>query len=130
MILHIDTSDKSRIFVAILDKNKEIGSSTIDAGFQHCEKLLPEIDNLLKGLKFSLKGIKGVNVVNYGASFTSLRIGVITANAMGYALGIPVYAVDKNNVKKKGGVGKEFSIVKPEYGGVPNILISKRSVVD
>lgn len=128
MILFIDTSDKSRIFIAILEKNKEIGSSVMDAQFKHCEKLLPGIENLLRGLKLSLADIKEIRVASYGVSFTSLRIGVITANALGYALGVPVYGVDRHGKIKKGR-GDKFNIVRPEYDRKPNISISKKKLL-
>lgn len=128
MILYIDTSDKSQIFIAVLEQNKEIGSTSVEANFRHSENLLPGIDNLLKGLKISLSDIDEIQVVDHGVSFTSLRIGIVTANALGYALGVPVYGIDKNK-KKKRGSGKNFYIVNPKYDRDPNITISKKSLL-
>jgi len=42
-----------------------------------------------------MHNIKGVIVVKGPGSFTSLRIGVSVANALGYALGVPVAGVEK-----------------------------------
>ena len=71
--------------------------------------------------------MKKIKVENYGGSFTSLRIGVITANALAYALKIPVEANSKINHKnKKFGL---YSIVEPVYDREPNIGISKKMLV-
>ncbi|HPW05950.1 MAG TPA: hypothetical protein PLA05_03260, partial [bacterium] len=58
-----------------------------------------------------------IRVQNEGGSFTSLRIGVLTANALAYALGIPVTPLNG---------GKSFKFVggqavRPKYQSEPNI---------
>ncbi|MFH0973018.1 MAG: hypothetical protein V1768_03475 [Patescibacteria group bacterium] len=88
------------------------------------EKLLPAIDKLLKKNKIKLSDIKKIQVENQGGSFTALRIGVVTANALGYALGIPVEGTqklenrqqitDSRNQKSK----NNFSVVEPIYTSI------------
>lgn len=61
-------------------------------------------------------------------SFTSLRIGVTTANTLGYALGIPVVGVsgETPNLESLLGASKRVeqaagNLVLPEYGQEPHI---------
>lgn len=124
MTLYINTVSSEEIIIALYDKAKLIVEKKISAPRRQSEKLLPAIDKLLKSKKIKLTDLKKINVENYGGSFTSLRIGVITANALAYALKIPVEASSKINKKnKKFGV---YSIVEPIYDREPNIGISKK----
>ena len=65
----------------------------------------------------SLLGLQGIVVNNEGNSFTSLRIGVATANALAFALNIPVVA--KNGQK-------EGRFVAPKYSQEPNITVESK----
>ncbi|MFH1661835.1 MAG: hypothetical protein ABIA02_01945 [Candidatus Falkowbacteria bacterium] len=121
MILYINTTQGNDIEITIKKGDKIIATKKFSAKYRQAEKLLPEIDKLLSaqggsalGGKNKLDEIKKIEVENKGdenTSFTALRIGVVTANALGYALGVPVNA-DKV---------KDFSIVKPVYNKEPNI---------
>lgn len=127
MTLYINTVSGEEIIIALYDQDKLIGQKKIIAPRQQSEKLLPAIDKLLKLKKVKLKDLKKISVENYGGSFTSLRIGVITANALAYALKIPVEAKSKKPQKnKKFGT---YSIVEPVYDREPNIGISKKPLV-
>ncbi|MEK7098013.1 MAG: hypothetical protein AAB906_04145 [Patescibacteria group bacterium] len=116
MIIHINTT-KNRILEIILKKGDAIlAKKEVKSDFDQGEKILPAIDKLLKSKKIGLEEITGIEVANKGGSFTSLRIGVVTANALGYALGAPV--------KGECGEGKHesgFDIVEPFYDKEPNI---------
>jgi len=87
------------------------------------EKLLPAIDKLLKSSKLRLRNLNGIEVENRGGSFTSLRIGVVTANALAYALNIAVIGKGKANVVKS--KKKKFNIVGPLYDREPEITAKK-----
>jgi len=127
MILYINTVLNDEIVIALYNKEKLIAEKKISAPRQQAEKLLPAIDKLLKAKKIKLSDLEKISVENYGGSFTSLRIGVITANALAYALKIPVEAKSKMNQKnKKFGA---YSIVEPVYDREPNIGISKKPLV-
>ena len=127
MILYINTASGEEIIIALYDKDKLIVSKKIMAPRQQSEKLLAAIDKLLKLKKVKLSDLKKIWVENYGGSFTSLRIGVITANALAYALRIPVEA--KSKTKKKNKKFGAYSIVEPVYDREPNIGISKKKPV-
>jgi len=123
MTLYINTTNRDEIIISLKDGDKILATKSINAPRTQAEKLLPAIDRLLKSKKIKLSDLEKIIVANYGGSFTSLRIGVITANALAYALKIPV--ISENKIKKN----KEFSgysIVEPIYDREPNIGISKK----
>jgi len=81
--------------------------------------------------KVKLTDLKEIKVKNTGESFTALRIGVITANALAYGLGIPVKPGTRDNPSTlrqaqpsgfaKSKKYKNFSVVAPVYDREPNI---------
>jgi len=136
MNLYINTASYDEIIIALQDGTKIIAQKKIIAPRQQAEKLVPTIDRLLKSKKIKLSALKKIIVANQGGSFTSLRIGVITANALGYALKIPVVAEKKITLKTKGSAPESrraqkkfagYSLVEPVYDSEPNIGISKKA---
>lgn len=124
MTLYINTIAKDEITLALLQDDKILANKVIQAPRLQSEKLLPAIDRLLFSKKVSLKQLSKIVVANQGGSFTSLRIGVITANALAYALKIPVEAEPKTLRKNK--IFSTYSIVEPMYDREPNIGISQK----
>lgn len=122
LTLYINTASQDEVILLIKEKleseERTIGKKKFKAGKKQAEKLLPAIDKLLKSKKVKLKDLKKIIVANQGGSFTSLRIGVVTANALGYALEIPVEAEDDKQSTKK---FSKYSIVEPRYNTEPNI---------
>lgn len=124
MTLYINTIAHDEITIALKEGAKIVIQKKISASRQQAEKLLPAIDQLLKRQKVKLSALKKIIVANQGGSFTSLRIGVLTANALAYALKIPVESESKTKQKnKKFGV---YSIVEPLYTSEPNIGLAKK----
>lgn len=116
MELYIDTS-KNEYFSLILKKDGDIMAKTkVKAKFRQSEKLLPVIDSLLKKNDVNIKQIKKIKVSDKGEGFSSLRIGVVTANALAYGLGIPCVSFNDKEIKTG-----EFSLVQPVYSQEPNI---------
>jgi tRNA threonylcarbamoyl adenosine modification protein YeaZ len=128
MKLVIDTTQNDKIELALKDSDRVIAQMEIDAPRQQSEKLLPGVDKLLKKNKIRLSDLTGIEVENQGGSFTSLRIGVVTANALGYALGIPVVGIKKQESKKARKQTTEFDVVMPEYDREPNITAKKQKM--
>lgn len=122
MILYINTTESDSIKFALKRSGRVLAEKKVKAERLEAEKLLPAIEAMLKAKKINLKQIKKIEVANRGGSFTSLRIGVVTANALGYALGIPVKGGQKSEVKSK-----KFSVVEPFYDREPEITIKKRA---
>lgn len=124
MILYINTTLVDEIIISLRLGEKILITKKIKSPRTQAEKLLPAIDNILKTQKVKLGKLKKIIVANQGGSFTSLRIGVITANALAYALKIPVEAEPKTSrINKK---FAEYFIVEPIYDREPNIGISKK----
>ncbi len=135
MYLFVNTSNHKNIFLALINKKGEIlDKKKIKAEYQQSEKLLFNIENILQNNKLSIKNLKGVICVIGPGGFTSLRIGVATANALAWSLNIPIVGVeDKNNLSDEKLVDKGFKLiynkkifkqqVLPKYGQEPNITI-------
>ena len=89
MKLYIDTSNSEKIIVGLDDKKFETLSKKGAS-----QRLLPFIVELLKKEEKKLEDIKEIKVNTGPGSFTGLRVGVSVANALGWALKIPVNGKD------------------------------------
>ena len=89
MILYINTKDRKVITVALKDKKKVVKSLSEENEYGS-QVLLPLISKLLDREKMIFKDLEGIVVETGPGSFTGLRVGVSVANALGFALGIPV----------------------------------------
>lgn len=102
IVVIIDTSSNQEITVGIRVDGKEyIKKEKI--GKQKAQVVLPLIEQLLKEHKLKLSDINAINVNTGPGSFTGLRVGISIANALSYALNIPV---------NKGRIG---AFVEPRY---------------
>ena len=116
MILYINTTCGNDIEVALKKGSRVVRANKIEAPYKQAEKLLPQIDRLLKESDVKLTDISGVEVENKGGTWTSLRIGVVLANTLSYALNIPIEGMSGAKISKKG-----LNIVKPVYNKEPSI---------
>ncbi len=112
MVLYINTIKDPFVLVEIRDGDEVLLETNFEAKYMQAEKLLPAIDQLLQDGGYLLKDISKILVENFGGTFSSLRIGVVTANALGYSLDIPVIGT---HGEQKG------NIVAPIYDREPNI---------
>ena len=129
MTLFIDTSLAEIISLALHLKNGVVYTKKLKAAQRQGERLIPALHKLLLDKKLSLEDIKKIVVVNQGGSFTSLRIGVITANALAYALNIPVEpAGSKKSFAKEIKKFNGHNIVMPRYSADPEIYQLKKMV--
>jgi tRNA A37 threonylcarbamoyladenosine modification protein TsaB len=124
-ILIINTADKENIYLAVEKDKKVIDEIKIKARFKQSEKLLVGLNNLIRKNNLNFKDIKMIKVAACGDSFTSLRIGVVTANALAYALNIDVSDLLSNNSHK---LKNKINIIKPKYNTEPHITIKKNAV--
>jgi tRNA threonylcarbamoyl adenosine modification protein YeaZ len=124
MILYINTALPDEMIIALREGPKVLTQKKIKAPRLQGEKLLPAIEALLRLQKIKLSSLKKIVVANYGGSFTSLRIGVITANALAYALKIPVVAERPTPGDRK--KFASYSLVQPIYDRAPDIGKSKK----
>lgn len=100
MKLFLDTSSNKETVVGLDGTEMKKGS-----GMTHSQVVLPMIEELLKKKKKKLADITEIEVKTGPGSFTGLRVGAAIANALGFALKIPV------NGKKP----REMEIVEPIY---------------
>ena len=122
MILRIDTTEGDKIEVALKSGGAVVARKKVSARFTQSEKLLPLIDKLLRDNKVLLKNIKSIEVNNKGGSFTALRIGVVTANALGYAAGLRTSGVGCR-ISDAGFRERGFNVVEPIYNKEPSIAV-------
>jgi len=139
MILVINTTDNEKIAIALIKTDGNLISEKIfSAKFQHSEKLLPAIDAILNKNKAKLDYLKGIVVVSGPGGFTALRIGILTANTLSYALKIPAVGVKVSEFQSwtdlvnlglnKFKKAKKYSVVLPYYGREPHITKSRKKI--
>jgi tRNA threonylcarbamoyl adenosine modification protein YeaZ len=93
LILGIETSGPTAS-VAMLRDGELLAEHILHHTRTHSEAVMPMLERLMEELDLVAADI-GAIAVNCGpGSFTGVRIGVCTANAMGAALHIPVIGVD------------------------------------
>lgn len=139
MYLLIATPDNDKFSLAI-GKDKIEKKLIVKKEYRQSELLLRSIDQLVGN-----KRLTGIMVVAGPGAFSALRIGIVTANTLGYSLDLPVIGVrlekdwlklnekDKlmavwQNGKKKleGSNGwRNQMLVKPFYDREPNITKPK-----
>jgi len=91
-ILALDTSGATAS-AAMAKDGCLIGEISLRHGKTHSQKIIPMIEALLNMLDMEKSDIHMLAVANGPGSFTGLRIGVVTAKAMAYALNVPVAEV-------------------------------------
>jgi len=131
MILIINTTNEKYLEVILAENKDDFKIKKIEGDRKQSEQLLQTIDAILKDNNMEIKDIEGISVVNGPGGFTALRIGVVTANILSYALNIPVLGITLNEfnnneelVEKsidKLSRAKAGEIVIPVYGREPNI---------
>ncbi|MDA3840192.1 MAG: tRNA threonylcarbamoyladenosine biosynthesis protein TsaB [Patescibacteria group bacterium] len=123
MELIIDTSKNQNILIELFSNGKLLAKKDFEASFTQAERLLPEIDLLLKKINKKSKDLEKIKVGNSGGSFSALRIGIVTANTLAYGLDIPVSSLDGKSIRID-----NIEMVKPEYSSEPNITIGKKKL--
>jgi tRNA A37 threonylcarbamoyladenosine modification protein TsaB len=121
MILYINTIGQPEIEIDIKADGKIVAQCKIEAERVQAEKLLLAVEAILQEKKIKLNDIKAIEVENKGGSFTSLRIGVAVANALGFALGIPVEGT-VGSARQTG----DISLVEPVYDREPDVGSSNK----
>lgn len=76
--------------VALADEAGVIATATVARGRHHAEAIAPSIEFVCSRAGVSVRDLDGLCVDVGPGLFTGLRVGVGTAKALGFALGIPV----------------------------------------
>jgi tRNA threonylcarbamoyladenosine biosynthesis protein TsaB len=91
-ILGIDTATLV-CSVALVTKDKMLAEYSLQVKKTHSERLLPLIAVVLKDAGLVPGDLNGVAVAAGPGSFTGLRIGIVTAKALGQALDVPLVGI-------------------------------------
>lgn len=130
MILYIDTS-KSETKIALFENKRILAKKVWLSDKNQSEELLSEIDDLIKSIHRNKLDLKGIIVVNGPGSYTGLRVGLSTANALAFSLNILVKDVSsgQNNYSelelKSKNVNHFKRSVMPKYLYEPKITKPK-----
>lgn len=94
MMLFLDTSHPEQTSLYLLDQ-KLLAAHIWESSRSQQEKLHQEISKLLKKNKVKLEQLDKIGVVTGPGFFSRVRSGVVTANTLAYALGVPVVGVKR-----------------------------------
>ncbi|TPQ20140.1 tRNA (adenosine(37)-N6)-threonylcarbamoyltransferase complex dimerization subunit type 1 TsaB [Streptomyces sporangiiformans] len=92
LLLALDTAT-SAVTVALHDGTSVVASSSQVDARRHGELLLPAVDRLLAEAGLRLDAVTGIVVGVGPGPYTGLRVGLMTADTLGLALGVPVYGL-------------------------------------
>ena len=98
--LAINTASRSTSIALIKDKKVFAEKCWISEN-NEAEKLMPEIDKLLKSKKISYEDLSKVIVIKGPGSFTGLRVGIGLGNAISYVQKIPIFSIDTFSFLRK-----------------------------
>ena len=142
MNLLISTEQNDHFSVAI-GEQALLKLKTVKKPYKQSELLLKTIKEFMEKNRLEMSALQNIFVVNGPGGFSATRIGVATANALGYALEIPVVGVsiqkewqgllEKEKMVKVWQQAIELTlkedfkgqIVLPVYDKEPNITMKK-----
>jgi tRNA threonylcarbamoyladenosine biosynthesis protein TsaB len=127
MILFLDTSDFNNLTLALV-QGPIVKIQTSSVAFNENYKTNAFLQKFLKHQKVEPKDLTKIIVCSGPGSFTGIRVGVALAQALGFALHIPVLAIPKSKVPED--IRKLNSIkggqhLVMNYGQKPNITKAK-----
>ncbi len=131
-VLILDTSHRGELIVALANGRLRVLRHRFDT--PGSGQLLNLVEQLLHREKVSLRELTGIIVASGPGPFSALRAAASIANAMGYALDVPVTGiVGELSVKelvrrgmKKLARTKLGVVVRPHYGRPAHITKAKR----
>jgi tRNA threonylcarbamoyladenosine biosynthesis protein TsaB len=92
MLLAFDTATHA-VTVALHDGHGVTAESTVVDALRHGELLAPGIERVLRDAGAQPSDVARIAVGVGPGPFTGLRVGIVTARIMGYALNVPVVGV-------------------------------------
>ncbi|QIM21652.1 tRNA (adenosine(37)-N6)-threonylcarbamoyltransferase complex dimerization subunit type 1 TsaB [Phycicoccus sp. HDW14] len=104
LILALDTSTAT-ISVALHDGADVVTSAGVEDPRGHTERLAPLVEDVLAAAGVGVGDLTDIGVGTGPGPFTGLRVGLVTAVTMGYALDIPVHGVCSLDVVARGARG-------------------------
>jgi tRNA threonylcarbamoyladenosine biosynthesis protein TsaB len=128
MILLIDTTDFHHLHFALVKGNK-ISEFKKEIAFNENYKTNEFLQKFLNKQKVKPKDLTKIIVCSGPGSFTGIRVGVSMAQALGFALDIPLIALPKNKIPTDLAKLETVKITKSvqlNYGQKPNITKAKK----
>lgn len=92
LCLAINTATQQNA-LALLSENQVIAEETWPAAQNQAEVLQPKIKELLQKNNFDWENLTHFIVVKGPGAFTSLRVGVVAANTLAFALNKPIFGL-------------------------------------
>ncbi|NGO40974.1 tRNA (adenosine(37)-N6)-threonylcarbamoyltransferase complex dimerization subunit type 1 TsaB [Streptomyces ureilyticus] len=92
LLLALDTATPA-VTVALHDGTSVVASSSQVDARRHGELLLPAVDRVLTESGLRLDAVTGIVAGVGPGPYTGLRVGLMTADTFGLALGVPVYGL-------------------------------------
>lgn len=128
MLLFINTSDFNALQFALISPTATKTFSATMA-FNENYKTNELLEQFLKKSKVTPKQLSQIIVCSGPGSFTGIRVGVSLAQALGFALSIPVNTIPKDKVPDE--LQKLLTVKLPKknllhYGQQPNITLAKK----
>ena len=130
MILFINTSDFNNLSLAVVSE-ATVKLHTASVAFNENYKTNAILEKFLNHQKIKTSDLTKVIVCSGPGSFTGIRVGVSLAQALGFALKIPVVVIPSSKIPKD--IRKLHLVKNPKflainYGQKPNITVSKKKV--
>jgi tRNA threonylcarbamoyladenosine biosynthesis protein TsaB len=88
-LLAIDTST-AVLAMALLQEGKVVDEVHVSAERNHSIRLVPNIQERVKALGWSMRELEGIAIGQGPGSYTGVRIGVTVAKTMAWTLGLPL----------------------------------------
>ena len=92
LLLAFDTATPA-VTAALHDGRDVLAESTEVDARRHGELLMPAVDRVLREADVKLDAVTGIVVGVGPGPYTGLRVGLVTAAALGDALGVPVHGI-------------------------------------
>ena len=110
LILALDTATEA-VAAAVVDTDADVvrGRGTFLGPASHGEHLAPLVAQALAEASCRPEELAGIGVGRGPGPFTGLRVGLVHAEVMGWALGIPVHGVCTLDVLAEQALGKGIS---------------------
>jgi tRNA threonylcarbamoyladenosine biosynthesis protein TsaB len=130
MIILTIRTDKPEAEIGLFDDQKQLAYETWQAHRQLAETLHRKIAKNLQSINKDWGDIDGIVAYKGPGSFTGLRIGLSTANALAYSLGTPIVATSGQNWKEDGLErllgGDDDKLALPDYGAPVHTTLPKK----
>ncbi len=128
MVLYINTADFNLLELALISDHSQ-KNQIKELAFNENYKTLALLEKFLRHHKVKPVELTKIIVCSGPGSFTGIRVGISLAQALGYALNIPVKAIPKKLVPED--YFKFWNMKLPRkmtlhYGAKPNITAIKK----